>query len=237
MRDGRDWPESTCGETGNKVDMTKYLDRRAFLKLSCQSGMGALLALSFGCSIRQAMDSEPDPRTAIIYATRYGSTLDTAGWIKKGLGNEVSLLNIETLDAPEMLSNYDHLILGSGVWVGGVHQQLKEMLVKHSRQLRGRVIASFVVCGTRGETESERQGIARYLDQIHRPLGYTPEFVTQFGGRIIVEKLTKEDKAALTRFYNNFLNKPLASWDRTEPSNASRFGKSMQDALLRLHKS
>ncbi len=217
--------------------MTEYLDRRAFLKLSCQSGMGALLALSFGCSIRQAVDPESNPRTAIIYATRYGSTLDTAGWIKEGLGSEVSLLNIETLEASETLSNYDHLILGSGVWIGGVHRQLKELLVKHSRHLRDRVIASFVVCGTRGDTESERQGIAGYLDQIHQPLGYTPDFVAHFGGRIVVEKLTKEDKAALTRFYNNFLNKPLASWDRTEPSSASQFGKSMQDALVRPGKS
>lgn len=77
--------------------MTRHLDRRAFLKLSCQGGIGALLALNFGCSVRQAVDGGSNPRTAIIYATRYGSTLDTAGWIKKGLGNEVSLLDIETL--------------------------------------------------------------------------------------------------------------------------------------------
>ena len=217
--------------------MTSHLDRRAFLKLSCQGGIGALLALNFGCSIRQALDAESNPRTAIIYATRYGSTLDTADWIRQGLGNDVSLLNIETPDTSKRLANYDHLILGSGVWVGGVHPQLKQLLARHSRDLEGRVMASFVVCGTQGDTESGRQGIARYLDQMHQPLGYTPEFVAHFGGRIVVEKLTREDKLALTRFYNNFLNRPLASWDRTDPSSAKQFGTSMQDALSKLYKS
>jgi len=216
--------------------MTSHLDRRAFLKLSCQGGIGALLALNFGCSVRQAVDSGASSRSAIIYATRYGSTQDTAGWIQQGLGSDAALLDIEMLDASQMLADYDHLVLGSGVWVGGVHRQLKALLTKHSQELKDRVIATFVVCGTRGDTEAERQGIARYLDQIHRPLGYTPQFVAHFGGRIVVEKLTEEDRAALTRFYKNFLNRPLASWDRTDPSRAGQFGASMQAVLEKLHR-
>ncbi|HHJ18088.1 MAG TPA: hypothetical protein ENJ80_15510 [Gammaproteobacteria bacterium] len=216
--------------------MTRHLDRRAFLKHSCQGGIGALLALNFGCSARQAVDSGLNSRTAIIYATRYGSTQDTAGWIQQGLGSNAALLDIETLDASQTLADYDHLVLGSGVWVGGVHRQLKALLTKHSQALKDRVIATFVVCGTRGDTEAERQGIARYLDQIHQALGYTPQFVAHFGGRIVVEKLTEKDRAALTRFYKNFLNRPLASWDRTDPSGANRFGESMQTVLEKLHR-
>ncbi|MCI5119913.1 MAG: hypothetical protein D3908_01720 [Candidatus Electrothrix sp. AUS4] len=205
------------------------IDRRAFLKGSCKITAGLALAFNFGCSIRKNVQEEKS--ISLVYATRYGSTYDTATWIKNGIGSHVSLVDLETADLDAVLAEDALFILGSGIWTGGVHPKLKELARQEAGQGQQRVIGSFVVCGTPGDSEQGRQRIADYLAQIHRPLGYAPQFSRSFGGRLVVEKLNHEDKEALIRFYRTYMNQELASWDRTEPAAASAFGTRLDQAL------
>ena len=208
----------------------KENSRRDFIKYS----LTALLALNYGCSIKGFLGSDKN-RVALIYGTKYGATKDTAAWIKKGAGNTVDLLNIENLTFNKALADYDLFILGSGVWIDGIHRRLKEFLSSNSISLKRKVIASFVVCGSRYTTEGGRRRIKRYLDQIHTPLGYKPALSNYFGGRVIVEKLTEEDREALTRFYEKYLKKELKSWDRTDEKKALLYGEKL-DRLIESHK-
>lgn len=195
------------------------ISRRDFLVKAALS----MAALNFGCSISGLV--RDSSRTALIYATKYGATKDTAGWIRNGVNGEVDLLNIENISFPHTAKGYDSFIIGSGVWIGGVHNRLLEFLTSQAEMLDGKVIASFIVCGTDGGTESGKKRISSYFEPFHAPLKKMPLLSEYFGGRIIVEKLTDEDREALIKFYRTFLKSELTSWDKTDPDKAGRFGK------------
>ncbi|MCI5210218.1 MAG: hypothetical protein D3910_15820 [Candidatus Electrothrix sp. ATG2] len=208
---------------------TVRIDRRSFLKGSCKVTAGLALAFNFGCSIKKNIPQ--DRPVSLVYATRYGSTHDTATWIKNGIGSNVALVNLETANMKDILAEDALFILGSGIWIGGVHAKLKELAKLESAQAQKRVIGSFVVCGTQGDTKEGRQRIDGYLAEIHDPLGYAPQFSKHFGGRLVVDKLNAKDKEALTQFYRTYIKQELKSWDRTDPISASAFGAMLEPAL------
>lgn len=214
---------------------TEKLNRRDFLSQTGKYSLTSLLALNFGFALSQQVKAEPQQKIALIYATRYGATKDTVMWIARGLNREVDILNIEEIsDFSFVVTKYDYFVVGSGVW-RGIHKQLVAFLASQSELLSGKVIGSFVVCGSTADTESGKRRIEGYLKQIYLPLGYKPTLSTHFGGRLSVEKLTVEDKQALTRFYKIYLNRALESWDRTEPDKAKLYGVDLQKMVVLNH--
>lgn len=197
-------------------------ERRRFLLEGGKLCALSLAALNFGCGISRLLDEKS--RTALIYATRYGATRDTSQWIKTGIGWNVDLLDIETISFAETAASYDSFIIGSGVWVGGTHKAFSDFLTSQAEKLNGRVVASFIVCGTDGTTEANRKRIEGYFEQFHSPLREKPPMSEYFGGRVIVEKLSAEDMETLARFYRTYLKAELKSWDNTDPGKAERFG-------------
>jgi menaquinone-dependent protoporphyrinogen IX oxidase len=201
------------------------ISRRDFLLSAALS----LAALNFGCSISGLMGEKS--RSALIYATKYGATRDTAHWIRNGINKDVDLLDIEAVSYPDIASGYDSFIIGSGVWTGGVHKNFSDFLSSQAEKLNGKIIASFIVCGTDGTTGSGRKRIDGYFEQFHAPLKKMPLMSEYFGGRIIVEKLTDEDREALIKFYRTYLKSELTSWDKTDPDKARLFGKEASHLL------
>lgn len=205
------------------------ISRRGFLLKAALS----LAALNFGCSISK-LTGDRAGNTALIYATKYGATRDTAKWIRNGINGEVDLLNIEDISFPGTAKGYGSFIVGSGVWLGGVHNRLLDFLTSQAEALDGKVMASFIVCGTDGGTESGKKRINGYFDQFHAPLKKLPLLSDYFGGRITVEKLTDEDREALIKFYRTFLKSELTSWDKTDPDKARRYGEEASRLLSKV---
>ncbi len=204
--------------------------RREFLARAGRYSSLSLMALFFGCDVAQITRDEHE-RTALVYATKYGATKETAGWIRNGLAFPVDLVDIEQVSFADLLDGYDRFIVGSGVWTGGVHKRVLEFLETGSERLNGKVTATFIVCGTDGSKESGKKRIDGYFRTLHTSLETKPALSRSFGGRVIVEQLTEEDREALTRFYRMYLHRELKSWDRTEPSTAEYFGAELKKVL------
>ena len=206
-------------------------DRRSFLKTSLKLTAGLVVAFNFGCSLRSKIDRQGAKRVAVLYASRYGATADTAGWIAEGIGGDVALVDIAQHDSASVLAEHDLLIVGSGVWTGGPHPDIRNFSRDYAEQLSEKLLAVFVVCGTEPTSDSARKRIDGYLQQITQALKQAPLFTAQFGGRVVVEKLNNEDRAALNKFYRTYLNKELESWNRTSPEEATLFGDKLQGAM------
>ena len=206
------------------------ITRREFLSRACRYSSLSMMALFFGCDIARLTEGQKK-KTALIYATRYGATKETAGWIQEGMQGPVDLLDIESISFTDVTDRYDHFIIGSGVWIGGVHKRIIEFLESRRNELSGRVPATFVVCGTDGSTENGRERIDGYFTPMHAPLDKEPLLSRYFGGRVVVEKLTDEDRGALRVFYKTYLHAQLRSWDRTDPEKAGLFGKDIKHFL------
>ncbi len=201
-----------------------YLSRREFLAKALQSSSLAMLAMSFG-NQAAARISDKTKSTALIYATRYGATRDTSVWVRKGMDMPVDLLDIERISFTDVLSEYDHIIVGSGIWIKGVHQRVPEFFGAGREALREKLLGTFIVCGSADGSEKGKERIVHYLDNMHALLLARPTLSGAFGGRLVVDRLTEEDRTKLTAFYKNFLNEELRDWDLTNPGKAKRFGR------------
>ncbi len=198
------------------------MNRRDFL-LTAGISLALASAYSFGNSIKSLIDENTE-KVALIYGTRYGATEDTAKWIAKGIGSSVDVMNIETIDFDETIDKYDKFIIGSGIWIDGAHKRLMELLSTYKEQIQPKIIASFIVCGTTGEDDAGKVRIEGYFERFHKPLDVKPSMKRHFGGRMIIDKLTEKDRKLLDNFYKNVLKKEFASWDRTKPEDAEKFG-------------
>ncbi len=198
------------------------MDRRDFL-LTTGIALMSASAYSFGNSIKPLIEGKSE-KIALVYGTRYGATEDTAKWIAKGIGVNVDLLNIETIDLDETIHKYDKFIIGSGIWIDGAHKRLMELLSTYKEQIQPKIIASFIVCGTTGEDDAGKSRIEGYFERFHKPLDIKPEKKRHFGGRMIIEELSEKDRKLLDNFYRKVLKKEFVSWDRTNSKDAEKFG-------------
>jgi len=195
------------------------MKRRDFFKFINAS---ALAAFSFGCSIKPLVEDK-NKRVALIYATRYGATKDTAYWIKEGMQRDIDILNIEEISFKEIAQKYDYFILGSGVWIDGVHKDMIAFLQSQKNILQDKIIASFILCGTTAKDLKGEARIEQYFRKFHAPLEKKPLLSEYFGGRMIIEQLNEKDRVLLDNFYKKILKREFVSWDRTEPKKATLF--------------
>ena len=201
------------------------INRRKFIKLGSSTLLLSIGAFNFGCSIQPLVK---DKKVALIYATRYGSTKDTAEWIVEGLDREVDLLDIEKISFSETAKKYDLIIIGSGVWIDGVHKDMLKFLETQKEHLKDKIIASFILCGTTSEDVKGDERIESYFKRFHSSLETKPALNKKFGGRMNIEQLNDKDRKMLEVFYERILKREFVSWDRTEPKKAHQFGKDIR---------
>ena len=206
------------------------MKRRNFLKLSSSVTLISIAAFNFGCSM-QPLVKDRDKKVAIIYATRYGATKETAEWIAQGLDREVDLLNIEDILFSETAKKYDLFIVGSGVWIDGVHKDMLRFLESYKKELKGKIVASFILCGTTAKDLKGEERIEKYFTKFHASMDKKPALNEYFGGRMIIDKLNEKDRKLLEMFYKKILKREFVSWDRTEPEKARLFGQNTENRI------
>lgn len=206
------------------------IDRRSFLKLGARTALVSISAFNFGCSL-QPLIADKEKKVAIIYATRYGATKDTSQWIAEGLNREVDLLDIENISFSQVAKEYDLFIIGSGVWVDGVHKDMIKFLETQKIELKGKIIASFILCGTTSKDIKGEERIVKYFAKFHAPLDKKPQLSEYFGGRMIIKQLSEKDRKILAVFYKKLLKREFISWDRTQPDKAKAFGMNTTELI------
>jgi menaquinone-dependent protoporphyrinogen oxidase len=206
-----------------EVDFKMQQNRRNFLKLGSALSLVTIAAFNFGCSM-QPLVKEKNKKVGLIYATRYGATKDTAEWIAQGMNRKVDLLNIEDISA-DTAKKYDFFIVGSGVWIDGVHKDVLRFLERNKVELKEKIIASFIVCGTTAKDEKGAERIEQYFTRFHSKMQEKPALNEYFGGRITIEKLNEKDRKMLEMFYKKVLKREFVSWDRTQSEKAQLFGR------------
>ncbi len=151
-------------------------ERRDFLKQTLKLTAGLALAFNYGCTLRSEINRRGAKKIAILYATKYGATSDTTEWIAKGIGGDVALLDITQPEVSAALAGYDLFIIGSGVWIGDVHEGVRAFTKKHAEQLQEKLLAVFIVCGTEPTSEAGRKRIEGYLQPHASPHLYEAKY-------------------------------------------------------------
>ena len=151
----------------------------------------------------------------IIYASRYGSTARTAEWIAEGMGGKAVAVPLN--DAGDLRS-YEKVILGSGIYFDQLHQDMSAFLETRGEEVRKKLLAIFVVCGT---PPDQAQG---YLDKFAEKCKATPLLMKAFNGWTKKELLSPEDYKSLEDYYKS-INEPFDNYDKTDKGKCLAFGK------------
>ncbi len=89
-------------------------------------------------------------KALVVYGTRYGATANTSEVIAEVLrqeGLEVRVVNAKD-DKIQSLSEYELIIVGSGIWMGRWTREPEKFLERFQRELSHKRLALFVCCGS-----------------------------------------------------------------------------------------
>ena len=95
-------------------------------------------------------------KTLILYATKYGAAREIAGRIATRIDGAV-IHDLKKGGAPPPLTEFDCIIIGSSVYAGTIHKEVKAFLGQHADTLREKKLGLFI-CGmdpTREKAEFE----------------------------------------------------------------------------------
>jgi menaquinone-dependent protoporphyrinogen IX oxidase len=139
-------------------------------------------------------------KTLIVYGTRYGATAKTAEEIAEVLRNkdiEVKISNAKDEKIRD-LSEYDLVIVGSGIKAFRWTKEPKSFLKKFRKELRQKKVALFVCAGTwpliaeggplndnkddKSNPLSEEKSFKRFLENVAEDNNLTPVSLGLFGG-------------------------------------------------------
>ena len=129
-------------------------------------------------------------KALIIYGTRSGTTASTAQIISETLQKEG--LTVKVVDAKKEkvkdISEYDLIVVGSGIQIGKWVGEPDDFLKKHQRELAAKKLALFVCCGSakplsEGEKKAQEMatGKQKYLDEKAAQYGLKPVALGYFG--------------------------------------------------------
>jgi menaquinone-dependent protoporphyrinogen IX oxidase len=177
-----------------------------------------IVGLSVFASPAQA---EEQKGVVIIYASRYGSTAQTAQWIAEGMEGKAAVVSLKDVGD---LSAYQNIILGSGIYFDQLHPDMSAFLETRGEEVRNKLLAVFVVCGT---PPDQAQG---YLDMFAEKCKAKPGLMKAFNGWIKKELLSPEDSKSLGDYYKS-INEPFNNYDNTDKAKCLAFGKEILEKL------
>lgn len=94
-------------------------------------------------------------RTAIVYASKHGTTEEVAGQIRKGLGEEkAQLFNLKT-NRNFDITQFDQVIVGGSIHAGQIQKRVKDFCEQHTADLLKKRLGLFLCCMEENEAENQ----------------------------------------------------------------------------------
>jgi menaquinone-dependent protoporphyrinogen IX oxidase len=179
-----------------------------------------LLCFTFSCQQgEEAAEEQKD--TVIIYGSRYGSTAQTAQWIAEGMEGKADVFAAKDMGD---LDVYRYVILGSGIYLNDLHEDMLIFLKEKKEVIKDKVIAVFIVSATPPPDAQP------YLDMFVSECEAQNPLTRAFWGWLKKELLTPEDLKEVEDFCKTF-NKTFEDFDRTDKSSCLQFGKEILQAI------
>jgi len=190
------------------------MDRRTFFKAVMVAGGATLLVASDS----HALQFYPHPgkqKWAVLFGSRYGTTRDAGVWISEGMG---AIANVFDAREEPDLSQFDNVIVGSGIYLGKIDKPLEAYLMKNAPRFSSRIKALYIVCG--GGDTPRAQG---YVDALSKACGAKPKMTKVFPGRLTIRLLDPEDNKVEEDVAKK-RNEPYQDSDRLQRKDCLDFG-------------
>jgi menaquinone-dependent protoporphyrinogen oxidase len=126
-------------------------------------------------------------KSLIVYGTRYGAAASASEEIANTLrrkGIEVDVVNAKAQKIKD-ISQYDLVIVGSGIQINRWTNEPEKFLKKFQKQLANKKVALFVCCGSatdKNKPEAAEQARRKYLEEKAAKYNLHPVALGLFGG-------------------------------------------------------
>ncbi len=189
------------------------MNRRTFFKTVLLGG--GLIALGSNSHALKLFPNQAKQKCTILFGSRYGSTRDASLWISEGMGGIA-----DAFDARENpdLSSFDHITVGSGIYLGKIDQPLEAYLARNAPLISNRIKALFIVCGAGDSPRAQK-----FVDVLTNSCQARPSLIRIFSGRITKRLLNKEDYRIEEEVFKR-RNEPFEDYDRLKRSDCLKFG-------------
>jgi menaquinone-dependent protoporphyrinogen oxidase len=202
--------------------MEKQLSRRKFLKKGCIAagavGLtmcgGGALATSYRPKIELpasiVTENGNESHVLVTYATRAGSTADTAARMAEILSANNQPVDLMPVKAVNDISRYHTVILGSAVRIGQLLPEAMTFVETHQAQLSQKVFNVFLLCMTLETDNTENRGtVSTYFESLRSLV--KPAHEGLFAGVMDLSRLN-----LLDRLMSTAMKTPVGdyrSWD------------------------
>jgi menaquinone-dependent protoporphyrinogen IX oxidase len=155
----------------------------------------------------------------LVYSSVYGSTIETAYWIKAIIGHE-NLLDVKSLDQIITIDPYDYIIIGSLTRNEKPVKKIYEFIEENRAKLASKQVAYYLTCGDSDETmvlkipgaDAHLIGGRNYLEDIMKKYpDIKPVAIAGFGGRQVMTTLGTKDSIQI--WLVGKLAKEGAAWE------------------------
>lgn len=128
----------------------------------------------------------------IVYGTSQGQTAKVPIRIKEVLaanGHSVDLFDVRKVPSSVMPRNFDAVLIGASVHVGGYQRDLKKWVKGHSIELKSVTSGFFSVClGVLQKEASVQQEITKILEDFFKASLWQPQVRAVFAGALAYSK-------------------------------------------------
>jgi menaquinone-dependent protoporphyrinogen oxidase len=111
-----------------------------------------------------------ESKVLVAYATRLGSTRETAGFIADVLRKGGLNVDIEAMAEVDSLESYGAVVMLAALYIGRLHQDARAFLGKHRGELEQRQVALFVP----GPVDREKKSWDGARSQLKSKLSHYP---------------------------------------------------------------
>ncbi len=194
------------------------MKRRTFL--NGLAGMGAVYTINVP-DPPQYIPKDSREKWGILFGTWCGTARDAGVWISEGMGGIAAVFDVR--QKPD-LKAYEHVIIGTAIHGGKGPKELEDYLQASAGDLKSKIRAYYVVCGSGGDRPGPQVQTA-YVDNYLAKLCQTSVPMNRvFPGRITKVLLSPEDYERLEAFHKS-QNKPFDDYDHLARWECMEFGR------------
>ena len=151
-------------------------------------------------------------KTLIVYGTNYGTTEEIAKSIKEKISDQVEMVNIKKASVPN-LSEFDKIVIGSGVKIGMIKKELKVWMNKNCDEIISKKVFLFICASSTKDEDIEKIWSANYPEKIlnsaiaKSSVGGVLDFNKMgFFDKLIIKKVTGQNESSSSLKMDEILN-------------------------------
>jgi len=151
-------------------------------------------------------------KTLIVYGTNYGTTETVAKSIKDKISDQVEMVNIKKASVPN-LSEFDKIVIGSGVKIGMIKKELKSWMNKNCDEIISKKVFLFLCASSTKDEEIEKIWSANYPKKILNSAikkssvgGVLDLNKMGFFDKLIIKKVTGQNQSSSNLKMDEILN-------------------------------